>query len=286
MSSFLVKEGTKYSFIVLDPPWINKSVRRKHPYNWSDLNDIEHLPIEHLIDRTRSSLVCCWSTNSDKIEEFIKMNLFQKWNCQYLTTWYWLKVDSIEKQQIISYINNFSIVQVTKSGEAVLDLTSIDKKSYETLILGYTGDDEPFQSLKATTKLICSVNRPPYTFPSSIVFFQVPALIHSSKPALHPLFQSLITFPNMEVDRCLEVYARNLLPNFTSIGNEVNGMIIRFVLFYSSLGSKTSIDRIIRRDYSHVIFSLFQIETSSCQPVRQSNENLFQYKRSIRWKLY
>ena len=51
---------------------------------------------------------------------------------------------------------------------------------------------------------------------------QVPALIHSTKPALHPLFQTLIDFPNMETDRCLEVYARNLLPNFTSIGNEVN----------------------------------------------------------------
>jgi hypothetical protein len=25
----------------------------------------------------------------------------------------------------------------------------------------------------------------------------------------------------MEIDHCLEFYARNLLPNFTSIGNEV-----------------------------------------------------------------
>ena len=36
------------------------------------------------------------------------------------------------------------------------------------------------------------------------------------------MFQSLIQFPNDDTDRCLEVYARNLLPNFTSIGNEVN----------------------------------------------------------------
>ncbi len=90
--SFFLKEGTKYSFIVLDPPWINKSVRRKRPYNWSDFNDIKNLPIEYLISRTQSSLICCWSTNCDKIEDFIKTDLFKKWNCQYLTTWYWLKV--------------------------------------------------------------------------------------------------------------------------------------------------------------------------------------------------
>ncbi|CAF4754551.1 unnamed protein product, partial [Rotaria socialis] len=129
-STLLISEGTKYSFIVLDPPWMNKSVRRKHPYNWSDLSDIKNLPIEHLINRTQSSLVCCWSTNCDKIEDFIKNDLFNKWNCQYLTTWYWLKI--------------------TQSGEPILDLTSLDKKSYETLILGYTGDDDRFNSLKGT----------------------------------------------------------------------------------------------------------------------------------------
>ncbi|CAF1126373.1 unnamed protein product [Adineta steineri] len=182
----LVSEGTKYSFIVLDPPWANKSVRRKHPYNWSDFTDIKNLPVENLIERTKSSLICCWSTNCDKVEEFIKNELFTKWNCQYLTTWYWLKV--------------------TRSGEPVLDLTSLDKKSYETLILGYTGnDDDRFSSLKNTTKIICSI----------------PALIHSTKPALHILFQDLINFPNNDIDHCLEIYARNLLPNFTSIGNEV-----------------------------------------------------------------
>ncbi|CAF1312694.1 unnamed protein product, partial [Rotaria sordida] len=77
--------------------------------------------------------------------------------------------------------------------------------SYETLILGYTGNDDKFNSLKDTTKILCSI----------------PALIHSTKPALHLLFQNLINFPNNEIDNCLELYARNLLPNFTSIGNEV-----------------------------------------------------------------
>lgn len=98
--SLLEKEGRKYSFIVLDPPWMNKSVRRKHPYNWSDFHDIKSIPVEHLVDRSRSSLICCWSTNCDKIEEFIKNDLFQKWNCQYLTTWYWLKVYIINMNKI------------------------------------------------------------------------------------------------------------------------------------------------------------------------------------------
>ncbi len=106
---FFLKEGTKYSFIVLDPPWMNKSVRRKRPYNWSDFDDIKLLPIEYLIDHTRSSLICCWSTNCDKIEEFIKNDLFTKWHCKYLTTWYWLKVYLIirrkkKKKQTIKLI--------------------------------------------------------------------------------------------------------------------------------------------------------------------------------------
>ena len=39
---------------------------------------LRNLPVEHLIDRTRSSLICCWSTNCDKIEEFIKNDLFRE----------------------------------------------------------------------------------------------------------------------------------------------------------------------------------------------------------------
>jgi N6-adenosine-specific RNA methylase IME4 len=101
MKYLFLKEGTKYSFIVLDPPWTNKSVRRKRPYNWSDFDDIQSLPVEHLIDRTSSSLICCWSTNCDRIEEFIKNDLFKKWNCQYLTTWYWLKVCLIKIKSVI-----------------------------------------------------------------------------------------------------------------------------------------------------------------------------------------
>ncbi|CAF1331977.1 unnamed protein product [Adineta ricciae] len=183
--TLLVNEERKYSFIVIDPPWLNKSVRRNRPYSWSEFDDIKHLPVEHLIDRTRPSLICCWSTNCDRVEDFVKDELFRKWNCQYLTTWYWLKV--------------------TRSGESVLDLTSADKKSYETLILGYNGDENRFKTLKNTTKIICSV----------------PALIHSVKPALHLLFRNLIDLPKENHDQCLEIYARNLLPNFTSVGNEV-----------------------------------------------------------------
>lgn len=79
----------------------------------------------------------------------------------------------------------------------------------------------------------------------SFFFFssKVPALIHSTKPALHLLFQYLIQFPNDQIDHCLEVYARNLLPNFTSIGNEVKKIStsksFNLLIF---LGFKTSIN--------------------------------------------
>lgn len=133
----LVQEKTKYSFIVIDPPWTNKSVRRKRPYQWSDFDQIRDLPVEQLIDRTRPTLICCWSTNCDRVEQFIRNDLFKKWNCQYLATWFWLKV--------------------TRTGEPVLPLNSIDKKSYETLYLAVAGDETHFDQLKQTSKIFCSV---------------------------------------------------------------------------------------------------------------------------------
>ena len=147
-------EGTKYSFIVLDPPWLNKSVRRKRVYAWSDFADIRAIPLEDLIDRQRPSLICCWSTNCDRIEEFIKTDLFPKWGCRYLTTWHWLKVYLSAHRRAVVCI---APLQVTRSGEPVLDLASLDKKSYETLILGYAGDEQRFTSLEATSKILCSV---------------------------------------------------------------------------------------------------------------------------------
>jgi len=72
----LVDDPTRYSFIVLDPPWMNKSVRRNRPYEWSDFDQIRNLPIEKLIDRTRPTLICCWSTNCDRVEKFYSQRTF------------------------------------------------------------------------------------------------------------------------------------------------------------------------------------------------------------------
>ena len=107
----------------------------------------------------------------------------------------------------------------------------MDKKTYETLILGYSGDESRFATLKDTSKIICSVLSFSHFFLwLNLLSLQIPALIHSVKPALHPMFQTLIDFPKPDQDRCLELYARNLLPNFTSLGNEVKH--IRSMFFF------------------------------------------------------
>lgn len=71
----------------------------------------------------------------------------------------------------------------------------------------------------------------------------------------------------MEIDHCLEVYARNLLPNFTSIGNEVNyskPVLLILFCFFFSIGFKTSIDRFIWRDNCHIdLFCISDITMSS-----------------------
>ncbi|KAK3607546.1 hypothetical protein CHS0354_025803 [Potamilus streckersoni] len=174
----------KFDLIVMDPPWENKSVKRKKKYNSLTNEDLIHLPIPSLANE--GCLVVVWVTNRQMHVKNIRDQLFPAWSVRWMAEWYWLKV--------------------TRSGEMVYDFDSSHKKPYETLVLGRCHQNA--ESL-GTTRL---------TEPDDgKVIISVPCSIHSKKPPLDEVLRQYIP----ESGRCLELFARNLWPGWTSWGNEV-----------------------------------------------------------------
>ncbi|TPX32291.1 hypothetical protein SmJEL517_g04582 [Synchytrium microbalum] len=87
--------------------------------------------------------------------------------------------------------------KVTSAGEWVRDLDDVHRKPYEKIIIAST----------STTQSI----------PSPYAIFSVPSSHHSRKPSLEGVLKPYLP----KEYRCLELFARNLLPNWTSWGNEV-----------------------------------------------------------------
>lgn len=107
--------------------------------------------------------------------------ILSKWGLTYLTTFYWLKV--------------------TRTGELTCPFTKPNgKQPYESLILASNSPSEPTQGQKE--QLIVST----------------PSAINSHKP---PLTQVLEHFFDRRFASKCELFARYLLPEYTSYGNQV-----------------------------------------------------------------
>lgn len=176
----LLQDGQRYDLIVIDPPWQNKSVKRKKKYWTLDNDDLQRLPIQDLA--ADGCLVVVWVTNRQTIHQYVTQELFPQWQVKFTSRWYWLKV--------------------TTQGVPVCDLDLAMKKPYETLILGRVSHTE------ASSKT---------AVPDARVIASVPSSVHSQKPPLHDILKAYV--PNDA--RCLELFARNLQPGWTSWGNEV-----------------------------------------------------------------
>lgn len=85
----------KYDFIVLDPPWWNKFVRRKkrkteHGYKMMYCEDLKNIPIGNLLSDT--GLVAVWCTNSQQHMNSLLNDIFPIWNVHVVAKLFWLKV--------------------------------------------------------------------------------------------------------------------------------------------------------------------------------------------------
>ncbi|XP_066579515.1 N(6)-adenine-specific methyltransferase METTL4 [Amia ocellicauda] len=183
----LVNSNERYDVIVLDPPWENKSVKRSKRYSSLPPSQLKRIPVPELA--AQGCLLLTWVTNRQKHLRFVKEELYPHWSVEVLAEWLWVKI--------------------TNSGEYVFPIDSPHKKPYEILVLGRhckTKDASSSSPVKDENPL-----------PDHKIIVSVPSTLHSQKPSLADVLEEYVD-PEA---KCLELFARNLQPGWTSWGNEV-----------------------------------------------------------------
>lgn len=167
-------EDVKFDFILLDPPWWNKYIRRrksKEPsagYKMMYNEEIANLTIESLLEQ--NGLVAVWCTNCTTHINAVKRDIFQAWNLQYVATWFWIKI--------------------TRSGEPVCQFSEPPgKQPYERIIFGSREERKGRYHQPEENKCIVSV----------------PSAIHSHKPPLTEILKEYLP----SSPQCLELFAQD-----------------------------------------------------------------------------
>ncbi|CAK6970218.1 N(6)-adenine-specific methyltransferase METTL4 isoform X2 [Scomber scombrus] len=183
----LVHYGRRFELIVMDPPWENKSVKRSRRYSSLPSSQLRRLPVPLLA--SPNCLVVTWVTNRPSHLRYICDELYPHWGVEVVAEWFWVKV--------------------TTSGQFVFPLDSQHKKPYEVLVIGrYRTSATDSSSLSETSAVPVEDQR---------LIVSVPSALHSQKPSLSEVLKPYV---GAEAN-CLELFARNLQPGWTSWGNEV-----------------------------------------------------------------
>ncbi|KAK4178236.1 putative methyltransferase-like protein 4 [Triangularia setosa] len=196
----------KFNLILLDPPWPNRSAKRKRSGHgtYTPLSSVSttsqllcSFPIASLLSPDNGGgLVAVWVTNSTRHRDLLldpKTGIFAKnWGVELIGEWIWLKA--------------------TSNGEPIVDLESQWRKPYERLLIArkkagvvdVQGNGKGKGGMK--TKVIVSVPD-----------------IHSRKPNLKRLFEEEeeeggLLLPTGYM--ALEMFARNLTAGWWAWGDE------------------------------------------------------------------
>ncbi|XP_029110432.1 methyltransferase-like protein 4 isoform X1 [Scleropages formosus] len=183
----LLNYGKKFDAVVLDPPWENKSVKRSNRYSSLPSSQLARLPVADLC--APDCVVATWVTNRQQHRRFVREHLYPLWGVEPQAEWLWVKV--------------------TRSGAYVFPLDSPHKKPYEVLVLG--------RVRRGPDALLSSTRERGAALPDLRLIVSVPCRLHSHKPSLAEVLKEFLG-PNPQ---CLELFARNLQPDWTSWGNEV-----------------------------------------------------------------
>ncbi|MCJ1296081.1 hypothetical protein MMC34_007646 [Xylographa carneopallida] len=187
MSSASADPG-QFDFVLLDPPWQNRSVARSKSYKTIRDEDPIQLLREDLGQHIAcNGLVGCWVTNKPDVRK-VAENCFEAWNLDLVEEWVWIKT--------------------TASGEPVYEVEGLWRKPYEILLLGRKampielsapGDGNIAKSL--SRRLIAGVPD-----------------LHSRKPCLKDLIEPMIHNPRDY--RAIEIFARNMTTGWLAYGDE------------------------------------------------------------------
>ncbi|XP_071561403.1 N(6)-adenine-specific methyltransferase METTL4 [Temnothorax nylanderi] len=176
--------SNQYDFILLDPPWWNKSIRRKKmkcaeaSYKMMYNEELVKIPIRKLLHS--NGIVAVWCTNSSNHLNSIFNEIFPSWGITYRAKWYWLKV--------------------TQAGDAICNFNSAPgKQPYELLILG------------------SALEKDKVNIPDGRLMISIPSAVHSHKPPLTEIIKEYLP----DDPKCLEIFARYLVPGWTSWGLEI-----------------------------------------------------------------
>ncbi|KAJ1298354.1 hypothetical protein BS78_01G446400 [Paspalum vaginatum] len=180
-----VSPNQGYNLIVVDPPWENGCVRQKEAYPTLPNRYLLYLPVQKLA-HPDGALLVLWITNREKLRVFIEKELLPSWAVKDPTVFYWLKVKP--------------------DGSLMGDLDLFHHRPYECLLLGYINANTDAKQV-SNFKLL----------EGSQVIISVPGA-HSRKPPLEKLLSEYI--PGTKPPRCIELFARELFPGWTSWGNE------------------------------------------------------------------
>ena len=190
-------DGTRstFDFILLDPPWPSRSVKRTHQTPGStyavsaSVDDIRDLILDTHLEMLmeRDCLVAVWITNRPSVRELVlgENGIFDCWDVQLVEEWIWLKS--------------------TVGGEPITALDGVWRKPYEVLLLGRRcpKSQRPLEESTPTVKRRVVVGVPD---------------LHSRKPCLKLLIEPMMKNPADY--RALEVFSRHLVAGWWSWGDE------------------------------------------------------------------
>ncbi|KAI4166735.1 MAG: hypothetical protein LQ343_007796 [Gyalolechia ehrenbergii] len=180
----------QFDFILLDPPWDNRSVRRSKSYETQrkakddPMDILQGVLMKHIAP---GGLVACWITNKQSVRDSA-LQAFEAWGLELVEEWAWLKT--------------------TVSGDPICAIDGIIRRPYEILLLG-----------RSINPAIDGAGSSDFQEPTKKrLLIGVPD-IHSRKPCLKQLIKPMIA--NRSNYRALEIFARNLTAGWWSWGDEV-----------------------------------------------------------------
>lgn len=180
-----VDSNCGFNLIVVDPPWENGSARQKSRYPTLPNRFFLSLPIGQLAYK-EAALVALWVTNREKLQNFVKKELFPAWGVRHVATFFWLKVKI--------------------DGSLICELDLFHHRPYECLLLGYIHGE-----------VTCSKDRSKLRPILNQVIISIPG-DYSRKPPLGELLKEYV--PGPKPSRCIELFAREMIAGWTSWGNE------------------------------------------------------------------
>ena len=183
-----------FDFVLMDPPWNNRSVRRSSSYMMSGTGPfLDALSLVHRLIRT-AGFIGVWITNKSILRQAVLTSLYQ-YQFKLVEEWIWIKI--------------------TASGEPVLPLDGLWRRPYEVLLL-FCRDEQlrhKALGLKHPASILdwdmAKTHR---------VLAAVPGA-HSMKPCLKELIGKELF--NSRSFQCLEIFARKVTAGWFSWGNEV-----------------------------------------------------------------